>query len=484
MGKERRRNVAVVGAGPVGLWTAAELRLGGVDVVVFDERSAPNPNSRALTIHPRTLEIFESRGVARQMLDEGLKIPNGHFAVLDHRLDFSPLDTPFPFTLALRQERTEQLLEAHARALGVEVHRNRRVEGVEVCDDGVALTTSDGTVVEADWLVGCDGVGSTVRTAAGIEFPGEDWSCLGWLGDVVLENPPAQGISVACPEGLLLGVPLPDGRLYRLAGISPEDVRTDWPGEFTLDELRDKVTRILGTDYGMHSPAWLSRYSNTARQAAEYRRGRALVAGDAAHQHMPAGGVGLNTGIQDAMNLGWKLAATATGRAPEWLLDTYHQERHPAGAAVLSHAQAQTALMTAFSTDGLHLRSLINELVRTHPSASLDLAKRLAGLSVCYPAAPGAHPLTGTRAPEMSLREGGSLLSALQPARFVVLDLMGSFDYAGKVVSARPITRPEWQGVEIALIRPDGHIAWAGLAKDFPEALEKWCPTAGSMPAV
>lgn len=468
------RTVAIVGAGPVGLWTAAELRLGGVDVVVFDDRPAPNPHSRALTIHPRTLEIFESRGVAEQMLQEGLQIPNGHFAVLDHRLDFARLDSPFPFTLALLQTRTEELLEMHARAVGVDVRRNQRVERLEVEDDAVVVTTSDGTVVEADWLVGCDGVRSTVRTAAGIDFPGEDWSCLGWLGDVVLENAPADGISVACPDGLVMGVPLPDGRHYRLAGISPEDVRTDWPGEFTLEELRNKVIRILGTDYGMHSPMWLSRYSNTARQAAEYRRGRVLVAGDAAHQHMPAGGVGLNTGIQDAMNLGWKLAATAAGRAPEWLLDTYHQERHPAGAAVLSHTQAQTALMTAFSPDGLRLRALMNELVVKHPATSLDLAERLAGLSVRYPAANGSHPLVGSRAPELQLREGGSLLSALRPARFVVLDVVGTLEHPDKVATAAPVDRAGWEGVENALIRPDGHIAWAGRSQELADALQAW----------
>ena len=314
------QDVVVVGAGPTGLWLAGELRLGGASVTVLEAREERDSNSKALTIHPRTIEVFDCRGVAEPFLAEGIRIPNGHFGGLPDRMDFSALDTPFPFTLAVPQARTEELLEDRALRMGAVLRRGCEVVGLT--GDGVRL--SDGSVVAARYVVGCDGTRSTVRAAAGIDFPGTDATTWGWLADVVLDAPPERGFAgVTGVDGGLMVVALPGG-LHRIVGADPVTNRAEWPGDLTLDELRATVTRIAGTDFGLRDPRWLSRFGNATRQAATYRAGTVLLAGDAAHMHFPTGGVGMNVGIQDAHNLGWKLAAVVTGRADDALLDTYH----------------------------------------------------------------------------------------------------------------------------------------------------------------
>ncbi|SCL31198.1 FAD-dependent monooxygenase [Micromonospora inyonensis] len=394
-------DVVIVGAGPTGLWLAAELRLGGAAVVVLEAREERDPHSKALTIHPRTLELFDCRGVLEAFLAEGLRIPNGHFAGLPDRLDFSQLDTPYPFTLALLQARTEELLEERARRLGATIRRGKRVEGLTA--EGVTL--AGGEVIAGRYVVGCDGTRSTVRTAAGIDFPGTDTTTWGSLGDVVLGAPPAGGVNVAGPDGGLMIVPLPGG-IHRIVLGDPTTDHPAWPGELTLDELRATVRRIAGTDYGMRDPKWLSRFGNATRQAAQYRKGNVLLAGDAAHMHFPTGGVGMNVGIQDAHNLGWKLAAVVTGRAPESLLDTYHEERHPVGADLLQHTRAQTALMNAaYTAEGQALRAVISALIATAPDMSRQLAERLSGLDVTY--------ATGRRVADQQL-PGGRLFELLR----------------------------------------------------------------------
>lgn len=270
-----------------------ELRLGGASVTVLEAREERDENSKALTIHPRTIEILDCRGVVEPFLEEGIRIPNGHFGGLPDRMDFSVLDTPFPFTLALPQARTEELLEERAVKLGATLRRGCRVTGLTA--EGVEL--ADGSVVAARFVVGCDGTRSTVRDAAGIGFPGTDATTWGWLGDVVLDAPPPRGFaSVTGVEGGLMVVPLPGG-LHRIVGGDPVTNRAGWPGELTLDELRATVTRIAGTDFGLRDPKWLSRFGNATRQATAYRAGNVLLAGDAAHMHFPTGGVGMNVGI-------------------------------------------------------------------------------------------------------------------------------------------------------------------------------------------
>ncbi|WP_159846692.1 FAD-dependent monooxygenase [Nocardia sp. CY41] len=467
----RHHQVVVVGAGPVGLWLAAELRLGGVDVLVLEARAEPDPNSKALAIHPRTLEMLASRGLLDRFLAEGSRIPSGHFAALGARLDFRLLDTPYQFTLSLPQVRTEQLLETHARSAGADIRRGRRVVGLTARAESVVVRLEEGTTIEAEWVVGCDGVRSTVRQAAGIAYPGTGTTMLGWLGDVELADPPPQPVLSEWTEaGLLMVVRLPGG-CYRLIGITPEDLRTDRRGALTLDELRAKTVAIAGTDWAMHSPKWLSRYGNASRQAERYRADRVLLAGDAAHQHMPAGGVGMNLGLADAMNLGWKLAATISGRAPESLLDTYHTERHPIGVRALRSTQAQAALMTSFSPDGRQLRTMLSDLIGDRPEFARALAEQLAGLSVAYPAAPGAHALTGHRAPDLPLADGRSLFATLADARHVLVDIAGGLAPVGELPLARAVPihdRPEWAGVTAALVRPDGYLAWVGSRDTGP----------------
>ena len=442
-------DVVVVGAGPTGLWLAGELRLGGASVTVLETREAPDPHSKALTIHPRTIELLECRGTAEPFLAEGLRIPNGHFGGLRDRMDFRVLDTPFPFTLALPQARTEELFEQRARSLGAEIRRRHRVTGLT--PGGVTAEGPDGPYeLEARYVVGCDGTRSTVRTAAGIDFPGTDATTWGWLGDVVLDDPPGP-VNISGPEGGLMVVPLPGG-IHRFVGGDPVS-SLDSPGELTLDELRATVTRIAGTDYGMRDPVWLSRFGNATRQAATYRKGNVFLAGDAAHQHFPTGGVGLNVGVQDAHNLGWKLAAVVTGRADEALLDTYHEERHPVGAELLEHSRAQTALITAYTPEGQALRSVLSGLIATAPDLSKELAERLSGLSVTY--------ATGRRVPNLEFADGTRLFTLLQAGKHVQLDLTGAVQPRGESIwHSGPLavgsTAPEWT---TALIRPDGHLA-------------------------
>lgn len=472
-----QQHVVIAGGGPVGLWLAAELRLGGISVTVVEERTEIDGRSKALTIHPRTIEVLASRGAHRPLLAEGQPIPGGHFGILEDRLDFRELDTPFPYTLALPQARTEELLQERALGLGATIRRGDRVTGFTEHERSVTVRVEgrEGSYeMEAAYLVGCDGTRSTVRATAGIDFPGTPATVLGWLGDVVLDNPPPPGFSSFTLQGGVMVAPLPDGR-FRVVGVSPDGLTAEWPGDLTMDELRDKTVAIAGDDFGMRDPSWLSRFGNATRLAAEYRRGRVLLAGDAAHQHFPAGGVGMNVGIQDAHNLGWKLAATLRGRAPDGLLDTYHAERHPVGARLAKHSRAQTALMTTFTPDGLALRSLLSETIAAQPAFNRDLSERLTALAVAYPTTdPAAHPLTGTRAPDLAFSGSvDGLFVRLRADAHLLLDLtdgsLGELAPAqGVVVHAATLDAPPaaWTTVRVALIRPDGHVAWASDDRD------------------
>ncbi|MBT0773980.1 FAD-dependent monooxygenase [Kineosporia sp. J2-2] len=460
-GKTMNNHVVIAGAGPVGLWLAAELHLAGVQATVLEQRTERDERSRALTVHPRTLEVFASRQIQRPFLDEGVPLPGGHFGILDSRLDFRRLNSAFPYTLALPQARTEELLEAHAADAGARILRGHRVTGFTENPESVTVTVDgpDGRYeLEAAYLVGCDGARSVVRTAAGIDHPGTESTVLGWLGDVVLDRPPAPGFSCFGPQGTLMVVPMPGG-IHRLVGITPDDITTDWPGDLTLAELRAKAVAMAGDDFGMRDPAWLSRYGNATRLAADYRRGRVLLAGDAAHQHFPAGGVGMNVGIQDAANLGWKLAATLHGWAPTGLLDTYHAERHPVGVSLTETSRAQVALMTAFAPHGLSLRGLLSELISTLPQLNDQLANRVSALDVAYPTADtDAHPLVGTRvaAPE--------LLALSRADAYLMVDLTSGAELSALANPHLQVHRHRsgaFGDATAILIRPDGHIAWA-----------------------
>lgn len=481
------KQVIIAGGGPVGLFLARELQIGGVQALVLEAAAVRPQYSKALTVHPRTLEILAMRGIHEQMLEEGLRIPNGHFGVLENRLDFAALDTEFQFTLAYPQVRTEETLERHALDAGAELRKGHRVTNVRQTDDAVTVTIEgpDGSYEEsAEYVVGCDGAKSVVRAASGINFPGTVSTVFGFLGDVGLDAPPERiGYSCHGESGTLMVAPLPGG-IYRFVGVDP--ARQAAGGEeLSFEEFRESVTRIAGTDFGMHDPQWLSRYGNATRQADAYRTGRVLVAGDAAHIHFPTGGVGLNVGLQDAFNLGWKLARTIKDTGSAGLLDTYHHERHPVGQSLLTNSAAQTAVITAFSPEGQGLRTLLNELITTNPAFSVDLAERLSALAVRYPDdSKVAHRLVGSRVPNTDLSGehiGSRLFSLFSMALPVLVNFTEDHEWTSVAIqgfdavrtSVDPKNSPaqrEWDSVAAMLVRPDGYVAWASDASD-PDAL-------------
>jgi 2-polyprenyl-6-methoxyphenol hydroxylase-like FAD-dependent oxidoreductase len=449
-------SVIVVGAGPVGLWTAAELALAGVPVVVLESATERSPHSKALGMHPRTLEVLAMRGLEQRFLDEGVPIRNWHFGMLENRLDFGVLDTPYPFMLAIPQVRTEELLEEHALALGARILRGHTVTGLGQDDDRVTLlvTGPDGEYARtASYVVGADGAGSTVRKAAGIAFPGTDSTSYGYVGEVRLTTPAV--VSAHNEHGALISVPVRGGR-HRIAGVDAHHNGAADP--FTLEALRETTIRVAGSDFGMHDPGWLSRFGNATRVARTYRSGRVLLAGDAAHMHLPAGGVGLNVGVQDAMNLGWRLAAVVRGTADPTLLDGYHDERHPIGEKLAEHTLAQSALITATAPDGMALRSLLSAMIATVPEFSLALARMLSALDVAYPSA--GHPLAGTRFP--------GPFALLRAGRPVLLDTTGTLDAAALGIDVVTGEQP-WTTAAVVLVRPDGHVWWASDSADDTE---------------
>jgi 2-polyprenyl-6-methoxyphenol hydroxylase-like FAD-dependent oxidoreductase len=489
-------DVAVVGGGPVGMWLAAELHRGGVRPVVLERRAERLPHSKALTIYPRTVEQFALRGLVARWLAEGTPVLSSHFALLKNRLDFSFLPTRYPFTLFLPQRRTEELLEEHLAELGVPYLRRHAVTGLRQDEVGVDLDVdSPGgpMVVRAAYAVGCDGATSVVRAAAGIDFEGspDTWRTI--LGDIELADPPqAPALSLNQPGGSMYMVAIGGGR-YRLAVIDHATLYDPLDTPATFAELRASALRLAGTDFGMRDTpdAWLSRVGNAAR----YRAGRVLLAGDAAHIHYPAGGQGLNLGLQDATNLAWKLAAEIRGWAPPGLLDSYHAERYPVGLDVIDDSLAQCGLFANPTREGVALRDRFNAVLGEHPSLGRELAVRLSGLGIRYPApgqalqagqrVPDQALLAGQRVPDLDLRGArDTIFDCLHPARFVLLNLGFAASapqalqagFAGRLdtVSAElSEDHPEWAAIRAMLIRPDGYIAWATCADD-PPPLDTW----------
>ncbi|MCZ1008564.1 FAD-dependent monooxygenase [Streptomyces lydicus] len=507
-------DVIVVGAGPTGLLLGAELALAGVRVQILERRATAQRDSRALTLHPRSIELMDQRGLAERFLAAGRRVPGWHFAGLDTRLDFSALDTRHGYTLFLAQARTEQLLAERASELAVPVRRGYEVVGLRRSGKGgdaggrgsrggresgetgveVDLRGPGGTLetVRARYVVGCDGGRSVVRRAAGIGFPGTDETLSGALGDFATVDPAA--LDRARAHGVL-AVPLEpeppagpghedereSGGATRIVLLDPQRMRTPSAEPLTLDEFRASLRRICGTDCGVARPRWLSRFGNATRLAASYRAGRVLLAGDAAHIHFPAAGQGLNTGLQDAMNLGWKLAAEINGWAPPGLLDSYHAERHPVGQAVTENTEVQTllaelALLPPYQRPAAALRALLTELLDIE-EVNRRLAGRISALDTAYLAAgTDADLLVGRRMPDIALTATGAeslrLYELLPHGRFVLLDLAGDQEIRqsvearwGKRVTALSVTecesRTDLDGVREILVRPDGHIAWA-----------------------
>jgi 2-polyprenyl-6-methoxyphenol hydroxylase-like FAD-dependent oxidoreductase len=477
-------DAAVVGGGPVGMWLAAELHRGGVRPVVLERRAARPPYSKAFTIYPRTLEQFAMRGIVERWLAEGRPVPSSHFALLKNRLDFSFLDTRHPYTLFLPQRRTEELLEAHLAELGVPYLREHTVTGFRQDEAGVDLdvSTPEGPAAfRATYAVGCDGAGSVIRGEAGIGFEGspDTWRTI--LGDVELTDPPeVPALTLNQPGGSIYVLAIGAGR-HRVATIDHATLYDPADKPVTFEDLRASALRLAGTDFGMRETpdAWLSRVGNAAKQAASYRAGRVLLAGDAAHIHYPAGGQGLNLGLQDATNLGWKLAAEIRGWAPPGLLDSYQAERYPVGLDVIDDSLAQCGLIANPSREGIALRERFDAILAAHPSLCRELAVRLSGLGIRYPAA--GHE-AGSRVPDLDLRgaPAATVFELLRAAKFVLLNLGSGraapdgfadrpgVDHVDVVTGELAGDHPEWTGVHSMLIRPDGHIAWTSGADNPP----------------
>ncbi|GHC58180.1 rifampin monooxygenase [Streptomyces flavofungini] len=473
-------DVIVAGAGPTGLMLAAELRLHGVRVVVLDKELEPTKQSRAQGLHARSVEMMDQRGLLEKFLPLGTTFTvGGFFAGLGTEWP-EQLDTAHSYVLRIPQEITERLLTEHAVGLGADIRRGCEVVGLSQDDDGVDVELADGTRLRSRYLVGCDGGRSTVRKLLGVGFPGEPArieTLLGAMEVGVSHETLTEVMAEVRKTQLRFGaMPLGDGG-YRI--IVPADgVSEDRTTPPTLAEFKQQLRAFAGTDFGVHSPRWLSRFGDATRQAERYRVGRAMLAGDAAHIHPPTGGQGLNLGIQDAFNLGWKLAAAVTGWAPDDLLDSYHAERHPVAADVLDNTRAQTELMST-APGSQAVRRLLAELVRFE-NVNQYLIEKITAIGVRYDFGAG-HELLGRRLRDVELKRG-RLYGLMHGGRGLLLDQTGRLSVAGWADRVDHVVDvSEELDAPAVLLRPDGHVAWVGAdQRELVERLPKWFGAAAS----
>ncbi|WP_228982046.1 rifampin monooxygenase [Streptomyces sp. DH12] len=470
-------DVLVVGAGPTGLMLACELRLAGVRVVVLEKLTEPTTQSRGRGLHARSVELTDQRGLLDRFLAVSEKFQVGGLFGGIVKPWPDGLDTAHPYGLATPQTVTERLLGERARELGAEVRRGCEVVGLDQDDDGVTVGLADGTSLRSRYLVGCDGGRSAVRGLLGVGFPGEPATVETLLGDMELTEDPATVAAVVEEvrrTQLRFGaVPDVDGQagVYRLV-VPAEGVAEDRTAAPTPEEFRQRLRAVAGTDFGAHSPRWLSRFGDATRQAERYRVGRVLLAGDAAHVHPPTGGQGLNLGIQDAFNLGWKLAAEVGGRAPEGLLDTYHAERHPVGAAVLANTRAQMTLLGT-GPGATALRELFAELM-DFEEVNRYVTGMITAVDVRYDLGEG-HELLGRRLRDVKL-ERGRLYELMHDGRGILLDRTGRLSAAGWEDRVHHVVDAGGEpDVPALLLRPDGHVAWVGEdGQGLLDALSRW----------
>jgi len=466
---DHRSDVVIVGAGPTGLLLAGDLAAAGVSVAVLERRPVHESNlTRAFAVHARTLEILDARGLADDLVGTGTQV--GELQFLNRlRVDLSWLPSRFPYVLITPQYHTERLLEERAVKHGAEIVRGAEVQAVRQDGDGVEVRSETDTW-RASYVVGTDGVHSTVRRAIGAPFPGRTVARSVMLADVGLADAPPDVVT-ANADGHVFGfvAPFGDGWYRVIAWRRDRQLPDDAPVE--LDEIRATITRALGTDFGVHDARWMSRFHSDERQVPQYRIGRVFLAGDAAHVHSPAGGQGMNTGLQDAANLGWKLAADIQGGARPGLLDTYHTERHPVGRLILrvSGGMLRVALMGPMM---LPVASAVAAAaVRLRPVAR-RAAGTVSGIAIRYARPPGGHERAGQRAADVALAGGGRLYEALRTGHFVLVDAdgMGDNDRLRCVRPAHP------DGLTM-LVRPDGYVAWAAAAPSAAQvrqALLEW----------
>jgi 2-polyprenyl-6-methoxyphenol hydroxylase-like FAD-dependent oxidoreductase len=488
--------VVIAGGGPTGMMLAAELALAGVDVAVVERRPSQDlPGSRAGGLHSRTIEVLDQRGIADRFLAEGQVAQVAGFAGVS--LDISDFPTRHNYGLGLWQNHIERILAGWVGELAVTIHRGREVTGFAQDATGVEVELSDGEPLRADYLVGCDGGRSVVRKAAGIEFPGWDPTTSSLIAEVEMAEEPELGVRRDDKGTHGIGrveYQIRDGEIVYanegLVRVGVTERHLGSAGEPTLRDLSEGLIDVYGTDYGVHSPTFISRFTDMTRQAASYRDGRVLLAGDAAHVHSPVGGQGLNTGVQDAVNLGWKLAQVVKRTSPEDLLDTYHAERHPVAARVLHNTMAQTAFMRPGDERNEALRETVSELLSMDEPRK-RFAAMLSGLDIHYDLGEG-HPLLGRRMPDLDLVTADGPLRAfelLHGAKPVLLNLgePDGFDitpWADRVRLIDASYKGEWElpvlGVVSAptavLVRPDGYVAWVGDGTDvgLTDALATW----------
>lgn len=475
--------VVIAGAGPTGMMLAAELKLAGIDALVLERRAHQDVlGTRARGLHARTIELLDQRGIADRFLAEGKPAQVAGFGHV--RLDISDFPTRHPYGLALFQQHVERILLGWVEELGVTIRRGAEVTGLVQDESGVTIGLADGPPLRADYLVGCDGGRSFVRKAAGIAFPGWDASVSHLIAEVELsEQPPEWGMRQG-EHGLSGLSPAEDGKVGVLV-TEPKVGSTDEP---TLADLSAALIAVYGTDYGVKNPVSLSRFTDMARQAEHYRRGRVLLAGDAAHVHYPAGGQGLNLGMQDAANLGWKLAQVVKGVSSDTLLDSYHDERHPVAATVLRDTMAAVAIGRQDDRSKA-LHAVVADLLGVD-AARKHLAGRMSGLDVHYDLGAG-HPLLGRRMPDLDLVTANGALrvyTLFHQARPALISLgtptATAAPWADRVQLVEATTAGAWELPVIGevaaptavLIRPDGYVAWVGRGSDtgLTEALTRW----------
>ncbi|MER6999955.1 FAD-dependent monooxygenase [Streptomyces sp. NPDC000410] len=461
-------DVTVVGAGPTGLLLAGDLATAGLRVTVIERRGPERSNlTRAFGVHARTLELLDARDLADELVKTGT--PMGTLRFYGRlNVDLSRLRSRFPFMLTTPQYEVERLLKDRAMSAGADFRYDTELRGLRQDTGSVTaeVRDKDGQVsaLRSRYLVGSDGVRSSVRETLGLPFPGGAVIPSMALADVRLTEEPEHPIFADGADGAFaLIASFGDGWYRVVTWRRGHEVPVSEPVD--LEEVRDSVRQALGTDFGMHDPRWLSRFSSDERQVAEYRKGRVFLAGDAAHVHSPAGGQGMNTGLQDAANLSWKLAAVLRGDAPDAdaLLDTYQSERHPVGAKVLRSSGALVRLAMAHTRPQLIARALAAKLMSKVPPVADKAMGMISGIGISYGAERGAHRLTGKRAPDLELTEG-RLYELLREGRFVLVTPEGEASGASSAPTAPgPVTRAHWKAPRDTslLIRPDGYIAWA-----------------------
>jgi rifampicin monooxygenase len=467
-------DVIVAGGGPTGVMLAGELRLHGARVVVLEKEAEPTKVERSLGLHVRSIEVMDQRGLLDRFLAHGQQYPVGGFFAGIAKPAPDRLDTAHPYILGIPQTVTDRLLTEHAVELGAEIRRGCELVGLRQDDHGVTVELADGTQLRSRYLAGCDGGRSTVRKLLGVGFPGEPARVEWLLGEVELTTPPEELAAVVAEvrkthKGFGVG-PIGDG-VHRFV-VPAERVAEDRAVPPTLEEVKQQLRVFAGTDFGVHAPRWLSRFGDATRLAERYRVGRVLLAGDAAHIHPPQGGQGLNLGIQDAFNLGWKLAAEIDGWAPEELLDSYQTERRPVAADVLDNTRAQVELQSQ-EPGPQAVRRLMAELM-DFEEVNRYLIGKITAIGIRYDFG-DAHPLVGRRLRDVGLKRG-RLYGLMHRGRGLLLDQTGRLSVAGwpdRVDHVVDVS--EELDVPAALLRPDGHVAWVGEDQtDLLSQLPRW----------